>query len=596
MDRRAFLRRASYFTVASAGVDLVGCGQIGQGVPGTYRFTHGVASGDPKATSVVFWTRCLAVAPHSGPIDVVLQLSTTPGFESTAAGALVSATVQFDYTVRVKINDLAPDTRYWYRFIAGGDFSPVGQTRTAPAPESGRSEIRFAWMTCQHWGSNHWGAMDMIAAEDLDFVVHLGDYIYEVVDDQAPSGRQDRSHLPIGLPDGRAFPSGSHRYANSLEDYRTLYRAYRSDPRLQALHARLPMIAVWDDHEFSDDCFGAHTAYRNDNAAESARRRAATQAWVEYMPVDFGDVSFDLGKPGHENIRIYRDFQFAGLLHLVMTDERLYRDDHIVSESTVARQAGADPVAGNNALGSRYYVPLPSLEQRQAEIVATTGRAPSILGDVQTQWWKERMVNSSAAWRVWGNTVTLNRMWLRLASAAVAGNLAQTVYAIDCDTWDGYPAHRRELMTWLHDRQVRDVVSISGDLHAFQCGVIRDDPDPAKGRPVMVDLMTAGISSGSFYSYQRGNAVGALAAMAPMVASAQAFDDGMRANNPDLLYADHDAQGYATATVSAERLTVVFNKVSPLDSNGGRPAQPLMKRVRISLVRGALQPEISVID
>lgn len=600
MDRRGFLRGVSYFTVASAGVELAGCGQIGDGEPGRYRFTHGVASGDPRANSLVFWTRCLVsevsgnATANAGPIDLALQLSTSPGFENTVAGALVMASAQHDHTVRVKINALLPDTRYWYRFIAGGDFSPVGQARTAPAAGAQRAEVKFAWMTCQHWGSNHWGAMELMAGEDLDFIVHLGDYIYEVVDDSPPAGRNERSHQPISLPDGGALPPSRARYASSLEDYRTLYRTYRSDSRLQALHARFPMIAVWDDHEFSDDCYGSNTTYRNDNEAQLARRRAATQAWVEYMPVDFGDLSFDLGTPGHENVRLYRDFQFGGLLDLLMTDERLYRDDHAVSESSLAEQTGADPVAGNSALGSRYYVPLQRLEQREAEVISATGRAPSILGERQTQWWKERMASSQSAWRVWGNTLTLNRMWLKLDQPPTDAQ-QDVVYAIDCDCWDGFPAHRRDLMAWLRDQSVKNVVSISGDLHAFQCGVIRDDPGSAAGTPVMLDIMTAGISSGSFYSYQRGNAVGDLAAMAPMVSNARAFDEGLRANNPDLVYADHDAQGYATATVSAARMTVTFHKVAPLNLDGSRPTQAVSKRVLITVHSGSLQPEISEI-
>lgn len=588
MDRRRFIRSAMYFTVASATMGLSACGGGDPAAPReTFSFPLGVASGDPKDSSIVFWTRCVGTAVHT-TIPLKLEISTTSGFETILTSVDLTATATYDFTVRAKVTSLSPATRYYYRFTSGQDSSPVGTAKTAPAPTSTPTQMKFAWLTCQDWSINHWAAMDLIAAEELDFMVHLGDYIYETVGATFQSGAAEPAHtkitLPNGLPQGGG---GSGIYANSLEDYRTLYRTYRSDPRLQELHKKFPMIAIWDDHEFSDDCWQDHQTYNNSNVQETTRRRNANQAWAEYMPVDFGDVSFNLANAAYDNIRIYRDFKFGTLMHLVMTDQRLYRDDHTISEQAFAFLTGADQANGNSSVGSRYFVPLPLLQQFEGLDTTTLKRAPSILGATQTQWWKDTLKASTASWKVWGNEVTLNRMWVDLRAAAPAPYNNQ--YVVNADAWDGYPAHRAELMGFLKAQNIKNVVAITGDLHAFQCGVIRDTQLPT-GTPVAVDFVAAGISSDSFYHYLKAGAVGT--PLTPLVATGPTFDAVIRGNNPDFAYADHDAQGYAVATVTANAFTVMFNKVKPLNTDGSKPASPLQKRTRITLALGSTTPVV----
>lgn len=593
MDRRSFLRSSMYFTVVSASATLAACaGGDSETAPGqasgSFSFPLGVASGDPKDSSVVFWTRVIS-ARGLETTPVKLEVSTTSGFEALVASAMLSATRQYDYTVRVKVTALTPGTRYYYRFVAGQDKSVVGTTRTAPAPSSTPAAMKFAWLTCQDWSVNHWAAMDLIASEDLDFLVHLGDYIYETVGASFQSGAAEAAHGRITLPNGAARSGGETGfYATSLEDYRTLYRTYRSDARLQELHRKFPMIPIWDDHEFSDDCWQDHQTYDNANKQETSRRRSATQAWAEYMPIDFGDVSFDLAKPGFDNIRIYRDFKFGTLMHLVMTDQRLYRDDHLVGEAELATLIGHDPLQGDDKIGARYFVPLPILKQFEGLDSFVLKRTPSILGPTQTQWWKDTLKASSASWKVWGNEVTLNRMWIDLRASAPAPYDKQ--YVVNADTWDGYPAHKADLMGFLKANSIRNVVAITGDLHAFQCGTIRDNPDPAVGTPVAVDFVSAGISSDSFYRYLRDGA--GTTPLAPLVATPQTFDAVIKGHNPDFAYADHDAQGFAVATVTANAFTVMFNKVKPLNADGSKPASPLMKRTRITLALGSTSPVV----
>jgi alkaline phosphatase D len=594
MDRRKFLQGAMYFTVASASMTLTACGgsdSSGSASPrNAFTFPSGVASGDPKDTSVVFWTRCnrtaLDTGSGSGSISLRLEVSPTSTFDALIASVTLSASSTYDYTTRAKVTGLAPNTRYYYRFISGLDISPVGETKTAPAVGTTNDQVKFAWMTCQDWSVNHWGAMELLVQEDLDFVVHMGDYIYETVGASFQSAASEPAHGQITLPDGLPLPNGGF-YANTLNDYRTLYKTYRGDSRLQEVHRKFPMVPIWDDHEFADDGWQDHQTYTNENKQETSRRRNANQAWVENMPVDFGDVSFDLNKAGIENIKIYRDFRFGSLVHLIMTDQRLYRDDHVVTEAFLASLLGSDPVNGVDNVGSRYFVPKTILNAAEATAATALQRTPSILGVTQTQWWKDTLNASTATWKLWGNEVTLNRMQVDLRTQAPPP--FNQIYLASADGWDGFPTHRAELMGYLKDRNIQNVMALTGDLHAFQCGVIRDNADPATGTPVAVDFVIGSISSSSFYSYLRDQAP---AALAPLVATPQILDGLLLANNPDFRYLDNDAQGYAVATVTAGAFTVLFNKVKPLNADGSKPSAPLLKRTRITVPVGTNAPVV----
>jgi alkaline phosphatase D len=573
MDRRRFLGHSAFFTVAAAALSACGGGGDSPAPApppppppsGTYSFAQGVASGDPKSASVVFWTRCVRTDADPADIALTLQVSLDPSFQSMAAEVQLSASATHDFTVRAKVVNLPPATLVYYRFIAGTDVSTTGRAKTAPAANANVAQLNFAWFACQNWGFNHWGAMSLLVQEDLDFVVHVGDYVYEAVS----GGTAEPAHAPIALPSGGSV-------ATTLADYRLLYRTYRGDSRLQAIHAKFAMIATWDDHEFSSDAWADHQTSTIANLQETARRRAANQAWVEYMPVDFGDISFDAANTAYDNLRIYRDFRFGNLAHLVMTDERLYRDDHVVSETI-----------GSETLGSRYLVPRELLLASEVAKTTSLGRAPSILGLTQTQWWKDTLAGSTATWKLWGNAVMLSRLWLDMRSSPPPDNL---LYVLNCDSWDGYPSHKAELMDHLFSRAIDNVVALTGDLHAFQCGVVRG-PDASSGAPVLVDFVTAGISSTSFYSYVKSSTSGT--AFAPLLATGADFDALIEAHNPDFAYVDHDAQGYASAVLTAGSLVVTYTKVQPLNNDGTAPLVPLLERTRITLAAGSKVPSVA---
>ncbi len=579
MDRRSFLRRSAaqagaLITTSTALSSLVGCGGGGDaGTPvgplpatfpgsttplpatsaasGAYKFPQSVASGDPKPDGAVLWARVVptsaddvASATGAGSFTVKLTVSaaagnaallgTTTALTGTAdASADVPVYEFYDHTLRHRITGLQPNTVYYYQFTAGDSRSRVGRFKTAPAVDADNSALNFAFISCQDWSVNHWAGMDALAQENIDFVVHLGDYIYEAVGADYQAGGVESAHAALALPNGTALPSGGGKYATTLADYRYLYKRYRTDRRLQNLHERFAFVAIWDDHEFSDDCWGDRSTYDNgtfnattqvgDNTVQTSRRLSANQAWFENMPAD---ISFTLDPgQGITGIRIYRDLKFGKLMHLVMTDERLYRADHLIPE------AAPNPLTGGQvgSIGARYMVPqatLSSVETAKLTAGATLTdplALVSVLGGAQRQWWAQTMTTSTALWKVWGNEVSLLRMGIDGAKIPAAPAAFKTKFVLNADQWDGFNAERKYLMGQLLSKGVKNVVAVTGDIHAFYAGVVMADYDAATPVPAMVDLVTAGVSSNSNFSYFYGAATQpAFAPLKPLVATSEA--------------------------------------------------------------------------
>lgn len=454
MDRRTFLRNSGFWTASVALGGLAACGSntdtTGTPAPdpatGTHwQFPQSIASGDPRADGVLLWTRVVpssadlvASVPDAGDFSIRVivtaadnasRIGTTDALVGTlAVDNRIPVFARYDHTVRNKVSGLQADTQYYYQFVAGDVRSRVGRFRTAPAAGADVAELRFAFITCQDWSVNHWAGFEALANENIDFVVHLGDYIYETVGEAFQTGAVESRHDALVLPTG-AFKSGTSgaKYASTLDDYRYLYKKYRTDRRLQALHERLPFVATWDDHEFSDDCWQDAETYDNgsydaatgtgDNTHQPDRRRGANRAWFEYMPAD---VAYDEATTAFANIRIYRDLPFGKLAHFVVTDERLYRADHIIPEATP--DANGTPLGST---GARYFVPADKIGAAECAKIAkapagSDSLAPvSMLGTTQRNWWKQTMGASPATWKLWCNEVSLLRMGLD-GTAAVA--------------------------------------------------------------------------------------------------------------------------------------------------------------------------------
>jgi alkaline phosphatase D len=374
-------------------------------------FPQSVASGDPHADSVILWTRAVNAATGAAEdVDLILQVSQRNDFATLDVAQTFTARAASDGCLRIRVVGLQADTPYYYRFVSIDGISRTGRTRTAPAPTATRN-IRFAFVSCQDYVGRYYNTYLRLLEgdhDDLDFVVHLGDYIYETTGDpsfQNVSGRgisfTDKAGS-ITLGEG----SATYQAARSLDNYRQLYRTYRSDPVLQQIHERFPMIVIWDDHEFSDDCFGDTATYYDGSQTETdlTRRRSAEQAYFEYMPLDVEGGSnqaleVDSGKLYPHN-RIYRDFRFGQHLHLVMSDTRSSRPDHLIPEDAYPGQvalpsagvlAALASIAGSSTAANALYNSLASSAEQRALYAyldldtAANAQAKAVLRTVITQ-------------------------------------------------------------------------------------------------------------------------------------------------------------------------------------------------------------------
>jgi len=353
LGRRAFLR-ATLVTagaVSLSGLAAPGCAKDdpddGPLLDGADYFPQSVASGDPRPDSVILWTRVEDAELADDDAELQLELSADAEFTSPlelegTARTLVPAQAQFDRCAKAKVRGLTPATTYYYRFIhtrADGRYvSPVGRTKTAPAADSD-VKLRFAVANCQDYNGRYYNSYAHMATMELDFIIHLGDYIYETTGDpsfQDTSGRASTFSDKEGAIGFHVGTPEEYYAASSLSNYRELYRTYRSDPALRKIHETVPMICTWDDHEFSDDAHGPNSTYFDGRKDESDpdRRRRANQVWFEYMPIDYQteDFEYDPEQPFPGDIQIYRDFTFGKHARLVMTDLRSYRTDHLIPE------------------------------------------------------------------------------------------------------------------------------------------------------------------------------------------------------------------------------------------------------------------------
>jgi len=584
MKRRDFIRNTGWFVVGAALVPGCATDNVSDSEAteseraGRFSFPQGVASGDPRATSVVLWTR---VVPGSGDaagdVRVRVHVATDPQCERRVVDHEIVATAASDHTVRVLITGLSPATRYHYRFVAGRD-TITGQTRTAPA-RNADVQVNLAWVSCQDYSAGTYGAYRQMIVDDdarpeadrIHAVVHLGDMIYETRNDPFQAALDDHFNpIPLSNPDGSprvvgAFPSGGgqragHEFAATLDDYRHLYRTFLSDPDLQAARARWPFIAIWDDHEFTDDCWQSQANYTDAatlDEPDQIRRAAASQAWFEFVPAhltgaggvpgvpsqahDFTPVAVTdapFTAPDADNfvpepnnvaavgaIAIYRSLRFGKHVELVMTDERSYRSDHAIPEELTQNPVFFAP---------RSVLPLPLVNTLDAGRTANGGDPPdavsflggavvfpnvrkasppgTMLGARQKAWWKATMKESDATWKLWGNEVTLMRLKIpQLGATDVSDRI------VAGDSWDGYPTERAELMTFLRSSGIHDVVVLSGDIHAAFAGTIVDNFDAASPAPVASELVVPGISSNSLFSFLEAATRGADPALRSLI-------------------------------------------------------------------------------
>ncbi|MFC4727009.1 alkaline phosphatase D family protein [Coralloluteibacterium thermophilus] len=337
-------------------------------------FPQSVASGDPRPDRVLLWTR---VEAERLPAQVRVQVADDPAFTALRIDREVALPADSDGCLKVRAEGLESGRTYHYRFLlddAGGFVSsPAGRTRTAPAPDAD-VPLRFAFLSCQDYGGRWYNSLVPLLDEELDFVLHLGDFIYETVGDpQFQSVSAERGIAFDDVEGALALGDGAKAgflAARSLSNYRQLHRAFRGDAVLQALLERAPLVAIWDDHEFSDDCWQDVGTYRDGQVDERdrERRRNAEQAYFEYMPVDI-DLADDAPLPVERgrlfpNVALYRALRFGKALDLVLTDYRSARPDHPIPEDAFPGEVVYDRAALEARLprlGMDYAALAPSL-------------------------------------------------------------------------------------------------------------------------------------------------------------------------------------------------------------------------------------------
>ena len=452
LDRRRFLAGAA--TVAGAAVLGTATGASAEhDTSGPFRL--GVASGDPLPDGVVLWTRLVrdpydAGSMPSRPVRVEWEVAKDASFRRPVRRGVAYARGATAHSVHVDVRGLEPGRVYAYRFRAGHHVSPVGRTRTAPARWADPARLRLGIVNCQDWQNGYWPAYAGLAAEDLDVVLHLGDYIYEY--DPAPRlpGRAHVAPERVGLDQ-----------LVTLSDYRNRHAQYKTDPALQAAHARFPWIVTWDDHETENNYADLvdevdDTGEKRQTPAEFARQRAAAyQAYWEHMPIRARY------RPGSADFRIYRRVDFGTAARVSVLDTRQYRTD----------QPGGFP----NDFG---------LEQ-----VGTGNTAGTLTGGEQERWLRRGLAGSGARWNVIAQQVMMSR--IRFPNPLqVPPPIVQNL-----DQWDGYAPQRTRLLEFLDRARVRNPVVLGGDIHSAWFSDLKLDFDDPTSRTVATEFVATSVSS-----------------------------------------------------------------------------------------------------
>jgi alkaline phosphatase D len=403
-------------------------------------FQLGVASGEPAPDGFVLWTR-LAPQPTEGggmpreAVEVAWEVAEDEAMKNVVSKGRALATPQLAHSVHVEVAGLKPDRPYWYRFHAADATSPIGRARTAPPLDAVPERLRLAFASCQHYESGLWTAYEHMAKEDLDLVLHLGDYIYE----QGPSSR------------GEAVRKHSGPEITTLSDYRNRHAQYKTDKLLQAAHAMCPWLVVWDDHEVDNNYANDISEQKEVSPEQLLLRRAnAYQAYYEHMPLGRRSL------PRGPNMQLYRGVPYGRLIDFAMLDTRQYRTDQPNGDGRKPLSAEAlDPKA-------------------------------TILGDKQEQWLMSRLLASEAAWNVLGQQVMMARVDVRPGEGE----------EFPMDQWSGYDAGRKRLLRFLAERQIPNPVVLTGDIHSNWVNDLKIDFDKPDDATVASEFVGTSISSG----------------------------------------------------------------------------------------------------
>lgn len=402
----------------------------------TYSFNHGVASGDPLEDRVILWTR---VTPQqAGPVEVILEVSENKNFSKVAyskklhTSSLSDYTIKYDFLAKQYCNS---DNGFFYRFRAGNSVSETGRSKTF---SKNIKSAKIAIFSCSNFPAGYFNAYQAAAEKnDLDLWLHLGDYLYEYpMGGYATENAEKLGRVPIPI----------HEMI-TLSDYRQRHAQYKLDQGSIALHKHAPLIAVWDDHEFSNDAWKKGAENHSEDGSEGdfyARRSAAIKAYYEWMPI----------REQQNKRRIFRDFKIGTLMHLIMLDTRQFGRDKQIQPKDYLSKSGFYQAKFYNDLNSEYR---------------------ELLGAEQFSWIEDKILNSNAAWTIFGQQVLMTKLkfpdisktlkaeeipdflkpYLKLLGLGIPSNL---------DAWDGYPAARNKLYKLMKNAK-KKFISLAGDTH-----------------------------------------------------------------------------------------------------------------------------------
>lgn len=564
-SRREFLQAAGAslltpFALASLDGRRIALAQAPSDDPAA-AFGLSVASGDPSPTGVVLWTR---INPDAWDVDTPLEFEVArdQGFLDVVVLGTVAAAdfaADRDFTVHLDLDGhLEPNAFWFYRFRYGGVTSRTGRCRTLPLPDSAPTSLRLGVLTCQDFTNGYYPALSQLARDRVDYVLHLGDFIYET------SG--DPRFQPQPFPDRRfELPSGA-RAAIDLADYRFLYRTYRSDRHFQELLEAHTILCLWDDHETANDCYwdyardtlGApdHPLTKDhpdggDPVQLRQLKRDAQQAWSEYVPAR---VVFDpLAEHPFDALRIYRRFQFGDLVDLFLTDERTYRSPPPCGVDERNLSCGCDQQS--------------AVDQ-------------SMLGDDQRQWLIDGITSSTALWKVWANEVFLGELSL--------GRPPGPQLFLSLDAWDGYEAERQEILATIADAGVRNLVALTGDLHTYMASYLKLDYSRRWNFPgpnlVGVEFMTPAVTSTNLIDYLKRllglDLVAALTAEESKSRPRFLLENLVKSTNPHVHFFNSQEWGYSI--VEFTRSSVYYAAFSvPKDQPGDNISRKMIRLIRV---------------
>lgn len=488
-------------------------------------FDLSVSSADPSLTGVILWTHIAPDAIVPGEA-LYLQVALDANFQTLLLQAQIAAaniTPERDHTIKIDLDGQLPASLaggpYYYRFIYAGTVSRTGRCRTLSS-STALKRLKLGLLTCQDYTNGYYGALAHVAKDDsLDFVLHLGDFIYETAGDPRFQSLPFADRTMI-LPSGGTVALG-------LADYRFIYRRYRSDAQLQAAMEKHTFICVPDDHETANDCywdyardtlgapdhpFTTDAQYGNSPALLTQLKLDSQRAWSEYVPAR---VSFDsLATHPHQALQIYRQFRFGSFLDLFMIENRSYRSAHPCGEGDVLQR----------------YVPLGCTQYNSTE--------QTLLGSQQHNWLVEGLTQSKATWKLMGNQTFFGRLALTFLGAQIT--------PLNVDAWDGFNAERRALTGALREAKVRNFLVATGDLHTYMASNVKHnygDSNPLNfDNFVGAEFMTPAVTSSNL-----GEMLGAKLDATQRTLLLQGLAaPAVRLNNPHIQYFNSDQQGYST--------------------------------------------------